>query len=206
MTRRALVAAGVLVASVVIGCATSTTSRPAATEQVILTKDGGRLLLLPGYAPQAAARDALAIMQANCGGEYEIIEAKEIDLTRPAPSAPSQPITTYYEGGYSEPRMALGPVYGTSVLYLCRKPENTGLNRAVAAFASQDFLGKICSSDRDCGFYVCTRSTEPPAATMCTAADGSIPIAREGEACDTKPCMAPLSCLKRGGATRCVNP
>lgn len=206
MTGRVLVAAGVLVASVVIGCATSTANRVATAEQVVLTKDGGRILLLPGYAPQAAARDALAIMEANCGGEFEITEAREIDLTRPAPSAPSPPRTTYYEGGYSDPRMPLGPVYGTSVLYLCRKPENTGLNRAVAAFASQDFLGKICSSDRDCGFYVCTRSSEPSPAMICTAADGSIPIAREGESCDTKPCMAPLSCLKRGGATRCVNP
>ena len=201
MKRGFLAAAGMVVASVVTGCATPTWV--ATAEQIRRTDEGGMILLGPGMAPQAAARDALATIEAHCGGEYEVIETAKMDLSR-AESLP--PVTTYYVGTGSSGPVLTVPVYGTSVVYLCRRPENTDLNRAVAAFASQDFLGKICSSDRDCGFYTCTRGTQPSPTMICTAADGSIQIAREGEPCDSKPCMAPLRCLERDSASRCVNP
>ena len=151
------------------------------------------ILLRPGSAPQAAARDALSTIVAQCGSEYEIIDYSKMPLYRDVPL----PTGTF------DPE---GPVYGMSVVYLCRKPEDTGLNRAVAAFASQDFLGKVCSSDRDCAFYKCTRSKEPSPEMMCTAPDGSIPVAREGQSCDSKPCMAPLNCSRRGDTSQCVAP
>ena len=202
MKRGLLVAAGMVASSLGTGCASSAPS-VATAKQIDRRDEGGLILLGPGIAPQAAARDALATMEAHCRGEYEIIETSRMDV---AWAEPSPPVTTYYVGVGTGDDLPHGPVYGTSLLYLCRKPERLDLNRAVAAFASQDFLGKICSSDRDCGFYKCTRGPEPSAAMTCTAADGSIPVAREGEACDGKPCIAPLRCHKLGSASRCVNP
>ena len=202
MKRGFLVAAGLAVASLGTGCATPAPA-VATAKQLDRRDEGGLILLGPGIAPQAAARDALATMAAHCGGEYEIIETSRMDVSW---AEPSPPVTTYYVGAGRGDDLPHGPVYGTSLLYLCRKPESTDLNRAVAAFASQDLLGRTCSSDRDCGFYTCTRGPGPSPATTCTAADGSIPIAREGEACDGKPCMAPLRCHKQGASSRCVSP
>lgn len=167
--------AGMLVASVVIACATS--GKVVATaEHVSRTELGGLILLSPGSAPQAAVRDALAAMVAHCGRAYEIIEIGKKETERPVP--PDQPDQkpllgnrSFLSGSWSGP-----PVYGSTLLYLCRRPEDTGLNRDVEAFASQDLLGNHCTSDLDCGFYKCTRSTEPSPTTFCTAADGSIPI------------------------------
>jgi len=194
MTGRMLLASGLLVSSMSFGCATKSTATWTATAQLVKrTGEGGMILLRPGSAPQAAARDALATIVAQCGDEFEIVETSRTTLYRDVPLPPS----TVDE----QPT-----VYGTSVLYLCRKPEATVLNEAFAAFASQDFLGKVCSSDQDCRFYKCTRPTGPSPDMICTAADGSIPVAREGESCDSKPCMAPLDCSKRGSGSLCVKP
>jgi hypothetical protein len=74
-----------------------------------------------------------------------------------------------------------------SLTYLCRTPLDTSLNEKVAAFASQDYLGRACTADRDCGYYRCAPSKDSAGAKMCTDADGNIPFAREGDACNRKP-------------------
>jgi hypothetical protein len=192
MTRPIALTAAMLLT---VGCATPRGT--ATAEQVRQTKEGGSILLHNGDGPQAAARYALATMEHNCKGPFEIVEIAKMgtgqSVTRGSAS----------DGSWAS---ATAQIAGTSLTYLCRNPQDTDLNVKVATFASQDLLGKRCASARDCGVYSCTVSKAPADGTICTAADGSIPFAMEGEECDQKPCVAPFICYKtyrHGSGTAC---
>jgi hypothetical protein len=201
MTRSTVMVAALLGASVVAGCATK---RVATAEQVRQTKDGGTILLHPGAGPQAAVRYALGTMESECKGPYEIVETAKMGTGQAVSAGSSSSawgVTTYESSSAA--------VYGMSLTYLCRKPSDTSLNDKFAAFASQDLLGKQCAQDRDCGIYSCTVRKAPAGGAICTAADGSIPFAMEGEECDQKPCIAPFTCYKtyrHGSGTSCKSP
>ena len=187
MTRLSVLAAAMLLTT---GCATQRGT--ATAEQVKQTKDGGTILLHDGDGPQAAARYALATMEYHCKGPYEIVEIAKMgtgqSVTRGSASDSSWTSTT-------------AQIAGTSLTYLCRKPQDMDMNLKVATLASQDFLGNACASARDCGVYACTPSKAPASGMICTAADGSIPFARKSEPCDLKACMAPYTCYRTGSTS-----
>jgi hypothetical protein len=198
MTRPTVMAAALLGAFLVAACATK---RVATSELVRQTKDGGTIVLHPGAGPQAAARVALSSMETQCKGPFEIVETAKTGTGRTVTVGSSGS-----EWGITSFESSNGAKSGMSLTYLCRKPMDTSLNDKFAAFASQDLLGKQCASDRDCGVYSCTASKAPAGGTICTAADGSIPFAMEGEECDQKPCIAPFTCYKtykHGSGTSC---
>lgn len=173
---RSIVAVG---ACLLAGCATT---RPATAENVRQTADGGTVLLRSGDEPQAAARHALAIMRAQCGPVFEIVEMRRAGTG-----------LTYIYGNVAIDE------HGTAYTFLCHPPKSLILNESLEAFASQDLLGGPCSSNLDCGVHVCSAS--PP--RICTMPDGSVPFARLGESCGAKPCVFPLTCFDWGSGAKC---
>jgi hypothetical protein len=185
MTRPDVVPVALLGMLIVAGC--STTRVTATSEQVRQTKDGGTILLHNGDKPQAAARYALATMESHCKGPYEIVEI--------AKAGTGQSVT-HGAANDSAWVSTTSQVSGTALTYVCRKPQDTDMNVKLATFASEDMLGKACSSDRDCGVFACTKRSGQSPASVCTAPDGSIPFALEGEPCDKKGCIAPYVCYR----------
>jgi hypothetical protein len=143
-----------LTALALVGCTPSATVR-----QVRQTSDGGTLLVGGGSGFPAAMRQAIAAIEVQCHGVYEVVELSQVQTGQTTSGGVAAGFGPVAFGTSST-----SPVFGTSVTYLCRPPQATALNESVFRTATADIVGRRCAADNDCGPLLCARAS-PAAAT-----------------------------------------
>lgn len=157
MTRRPLSLLPLVLLSVLPACASSSSVRA-----VRQTSDGGTLLV-NGTDDAAATRKAVSAIEQHCRGVYEVVEIAQVQTgqTRSAGVSFGMGPVAVGTGGSS-------PVFGTSITYVCRPPQNTVLNESLVRAASADIVGRKCRTDDDCGPLFCSRTAPSAEIGACT--------------------------------------